>query len=123
MFTETCLTFFLVSYWTNDYFSLPDGKSIDFNHIIIKVYTLNDENYFEPHSRLINLMFIHSGIWVVIVRMDLSVMMTDKEANSITECPTDSMKASEIASSQKSIHFWFSSNCEGSVLIKFKSCC
>jgi hypothetical protein len=30
--------------WTNDYFSLPDGDTIEVTHYIVKIYSFNIDN-------------------------------------------------------------------------------
>jgi hypothetical protein len=30
--------------WTNDYFSLPDGDTIEVTHYIVKIYSFNNDN-------------------------------------------------------------------------------
>jgi hypothetical protein len=42
---DTNFPFHLIGSWTNYYFSLPDGNTIDSNYHSVKVYSFNGENY------------------------------------------------------------------------------
>jgi hypothetical protein len=41
---DTSITFYLMTYWTNDYFSLPDDDTIDSNDDFVNVYSGNGKN-------------------------------------------------------------------------------
>jgi hypothetical protein len=79
---------------TNDYFSLPDGNTIDTNHETVKVYSFNSDawNYYQLLPELdLSPVYLH---WDLSSTANGYVceMMIDNEVIYIKEYPLDSMK-------------------------------
>jgi hypothetical protein len=67
MSIDTSFAFYLMDDWTNGYFSLPDGNTIDSNQNIVKVYSFNDRITTNNYLNLIYLMFIYTGVLAVLL--------------------------------------------------------
>jgi hypothetical protein len=79
MSSDTSFTFYLVSDWTNDCFSIPVDNTIDTNHNTVNVYAFNGENYYHmlpeldrPH------VYLHWDLSSSITNDHVGEMMTDK---------------------------------------------
>jgi hypothetical protein len=104
---ETSFTLYSKGDWTNDYFSLPDGDSIDYINDTVKVYSFYDQNCHHSLSEL--------DLSCAYLNWDLGSneydyycgMMTDKEGIYSKEYAIDNMKASEIMSRKKGVQISF----------------
>jgi hypothetical protein len=102
-----------MSDWTNNYFSLPEGNTIDIYQHAVKIYTFNSDMDNYSHS-LPELDLYHAYLhWDLtsIANGYICEIMADNDTNYIKEYPLDLMKVSGIVSSKKGVHIWFT--CDG----------
>jgi hypothetical protein len=120
---DTSFTFNLMSDCTNDYFSLPDGDTIDSNHGIAKVYLFNSDtgNYYQSRPELdLFHVYLHLDLCSCTANVYVCEMMTDKKTFYIKEYTLDSLKVSGIARNKKRVHILFISDDENGVTIWFR---
>jgi hypothetical protein len=105
---DTSFPFYLMSHWACNFFSLPDGNTLDTNHDAIKVYSYNRENYYVSLPKLdLSHVFLHSNLSCYIANDYVCETMTENESFNFKEYPLDSMNESWMISSQKNVHICF----------------